>query len=412
MKSYKERAERIMERIDQLAAISEMENCLTRTYGSPAFYASRELIYKWMKEAGLNPYIDTIGNVRCGLIANPDSKSFVIGSHFDSVVNAGKYDGPLGILIGIDLAENIQSNPVTLPFNLEVAAFCDEEGCRFHSTYLGSKAMTGKFEPALLEITDDRGVSLSEYISKTGSDPGKLKNDAISKNKWLGYYEVHIEQGPVLYKSKIPVAPVTGIAGQFRVQWELKGESGHAGTVPMKLRRDALACAAEIILEIEKFAGKNEKNLVATIGKLEIENAAGNVIPGYIKSTLDLRSGHIGSLRSAYDHIFALAEDTCRKRKIDLTWKIIQYTDPVTCDQTFNQLLSQSIMDAGIKVIPLTSGAGHDAVPISEVAPVSMLFVKCFEGISHDPRENVDASDVAVALEVSDKFIRKLADHY
>ena len=201
---------------------------------------------------------------------------------------------------------------------------------------------------------------------------------------------------------------VTAIAGQCRAGIVFNGEAGHAGTVPMEMRKDALACAAEFILEAEKFATTNKKDLVATVGKLHIINSASNVIPGEVVCSLDLRSADELILSSSYETIKKIAEDICKKRNIVLEWNLIQQTKPVNCDVRMNKLLAQSIKEAGYELVELDSGAGHDAVPVSAVSPVAMLFVRCFKGISHNPLENVELKDLAAAIKVSDNFIQQL----
>ncbi len=402
-----QRANKIVQRINKLAAFSEDKHCLTRTYGSKAFIEARNKVEAWMKEAGLQTRIDNIGNVRGKLQSQyKDAKTFVIGSHIDSVINAGWYDGPLGVLTGIDLLEQLISSKVKIPFHIELIAFCDEEGCRFHTTYLGSKVVAGLFEEPLLETKDENGISLKDVIEEMGGNIARLEEDGIALDDWAGYFEIHIEQGPVLFNKNIPVAIVTAIAGQCRIGVIFRGEAGHAGTVPMDMRKDALACAAEFILATESYAGKNKKNIVATIGKLHILNSAGNVIPGEVICSLDIRSANDAILNSSCDEIKNIAGDICKTRNVDLEWNLIQKSKPVICNIEMNNLLVQAITASNVEKIELISGAGHDAVPISAVAPVAMLFVRCFKGISHNPLENVELKDIAAAIKVSDNFIR------
>jgi hydantoinase/carbamoylase family amidase len=404
------RAQKILKRINELAFISEDENCITRTYGTKAFIEGRDKVQQCMKEAGLETRVDNIGNIRGRLPAkNVNAKTFVIASHIDTIINAGKFDGPLGVLMGLDLVEQLILSKTELPFHIELTGFCDEEGCRFHTTYLGSKAVAGSFDEAILDTKDAAGISLQQVIEQNGGIVNKLQKDAIIKNNWLGYFEIHIEQGPVLYEKDIPVGIVTAIAGQCRAGMVFNGEAGHAGTVPMNMRKDALACAAEFVLETEKFAA-NKTNLVATVGKLHIINSASNVIPGEVICSLDLRSADKAMLSSSYQAIKKIAENICNKRNIALEWNLIQQATPVFCDNNMNTLLRQSIKEAGYEVIELISGAGHDAVPVSEVSPVAMLFVKCFKGISHNPLENVELKDITAAIKVSDNFIAKLVE--
>jgi hydantoinase/carbamoylase family amidase len=412
--NYQERAEKIMQRINELASISEDKTCITRTYGTPAFMEGRNKLKEWMDEAGLQTDIDSIGNVR-GRISSrvPGAKIFVIGSHIDSVVNAGRFDGPLGVLMGLDLLQELINSAADLPFHLEVVGFCDEEGFRFHTTYLGSQVIAGRFDKAVLNAKDEGGISLEEVIKANGGDVNNLSKDAIAEKDWLGYFEIHIEQGPVLYEKDIPVGIVEAIAGQRRFEITFTGEAGHAGTVPMDMRKDALACAAEFILGVEKFAIANKDELVATVGKLRVSHAASNVIPGQVISSLDLRSADEVKLAEAQDELKILASAICQKRDIGLEWNLVQQSKPVKCDKDMNEFLKMAIGAAGYQSVVLVSGAGHDAVAVSAVSPVAMMFVRCFKGISHNPLEDVELKDIAAAIKVSDQFIKYLFNtHY
>jgi hydantoinase/carbamoylase family amidase len=411
MIDHHQRTEIILQRITDLATISEDEGRITRTYGTKAFIEGRNKVKQWMEEAGLLTRIDNIGNIRGRLVSgNPNAKVFVIGSHIDTVINAGKFDGPMGVLIGLDIIEQLISTKMQIPFHIELVGFCDEEGCRFHTTYLGSKAITGSFDNSLLDAKDATGISLQEVIEQNGGDLTMLQSDAISKNEWAGYFEIHIEQGPVLYEKDIPIGIVSAIAGQCRAGMVFNGEAGHAGTVPMNMRKDALAAAAEFVLAVEHYVNNNNDGalVLATVGKLHIINAASNVIPGEVIASLDIRSADEGQLSFSYAAIKNIAEDICSKRGILLEWNLIQQSKPVACDAVMNELLSKSITDAGYNVVEMISGAGHDAVPVSAVSPVSMLFVRCFKGISHNPLENVELKDLAAAIKVSDNFIRQM----
>lgn len=409
MNNYFQRTEKVLQRINELASISEDEGYITRTYGTKAFIEGRNKVQQWMKEAGLQTRVDNIGNIRGRLPSHhPQAKTFVIASHIDTIINAGKFDGPLGVLIGLDIIEQLVLSKSETPFHIELVGFCDEEGCRFHTTYLGSKALAGSFDKMVLHTKDANGISLEQVIEETGGDINDLNKDAIEQKDWAGYFEIHIEQGPVLYERNIPVGLVTAIAGQCRAGMVFNGEAGHAGTVPMHMRRDALACAAEFVLEAEKFASNNDKNLVATVGKLHIINSASNVIPGEVICSLDLRSADNAILSSSYEAIKKIAEDICDKRNIVLEWNLIHQTKPVICDEKLNKLLAQSINEPGYELVKLVSGAGHDAVPVSAVSPVAMLFVRCFKGISHNPLEDVELKDIAATIKVSDNFIQQL----
>ncbi|MEO5647714.1 MAG: M20 family metallo-hydrolase, partial [Chitinophagaceae bacterium] len=371
---------------------------------------AQQKLYNWMKDAGLVTNIDNIGNVRGKLMSKKrHAKTFIIGSHFDTVINAGKFDGPLGILAGLDIIERLIEDKVELPFHLELVAFSDEEGVRFHTSYLGSRVLTGAFDYELLQKKDTDGITLNEVINDLGANAKQITDDAIPISDWLGYFEIHIEQGPVLDDSKEPVAIVTSIAGQKRSAVIFTGVAGHAGTVPMNMRQDALCATAEFISKVENFAKQKHSEIVATVGKLEISNAASNVIPGEVTCTVDLRSGNANRLNDAALAIGQLAKEIAAQRNVQLTWKTIQENAPVDCDEKLMSILAETIASTGFNTIRLVSGAGHDAVPISEVAPVAMLFVRCYKGISHNPMEDVEIKDIAAALQVAENFIKGLA---
>lgn len=402
-----------MRRIEELAAISEDAQGITRRFGTPAFLQGSALVRSWMEASGLATRIDSIGNVRGRLVSqNPVAKTFVLASHIDTVVNAGKYDGPLGVLLGLDMLEHLMAQQVALPFHIELIAFSDEEGVRFHTTYLGSKVVAGSFDAGLLNRLDAHDISLADAITTIGGHPGHLTTDAIPAEDWLGYFEVHIEQGPVLWERQIPVALVAAIAGQQRVELTWRGMAGHAGTVPMELRQDALAGAAEFLLAVEQFGQTYKHVLVATVGKLEVRNAASNVIPGEVVCSLDMRSADAARLQVAYEELRNLTAAVAARRGLELDWNLIQYTAPVSCDAKLNNLLAQAITETGHEVVSLVSGAGHDAVPISAVAPATMLFVRCYKGISHNPLERVELPDLAATLPVTDRFLSLLIASY
>ena len=457
-----ERAAKIFSRIDELASVTEVPGSITRIFGTAAFLEGAGKVLGWMREAGLEARIDAIGNVR-GILrsANDGAKTFVIASHIDTVRNAGRFDGPLGVLAGLDLLEELIRKGQPVPFHIELIAFSDEEGVRFHTTYLGSKVVAGGFAEETLERKDAAGISLREAIEqmdravmgesdelsghgkdrpadhghKRTADPAlkpaadqaldhradralnrpgdlmdRLRREAIAPGNWLGYFELHIEQGPVLYERKIPVALVKAIAGQLRAEIIFRGEAGHAGTVPMKMRSDALCAASEFVLELEKMARTSEHGLIATVGKLQIENAAGNTIPGRLVCSLDMRCADESVLSFSYKKIRQICQEIANQRNIVLEWNLMQESGTVVCDTAMNDLLAEAIRGAGYEVLELVSGAGHDAVPISVVSPVCMLFLRCYKGISHNPLENVEREDLAAAIAVMDRVINQLIE--
>lgn len=401
---------RIIKRLDELGSISNDDQCLTRSYGTTAHRQVADLIKVWMQEAGLEVSIDNVGNIR-GIIKSPaqDAKHFVIGSHYDTVYDAGKYDGPLGILLSIEMAQHVTDTKQQLPFHMNCCAFSDEEGCRFNTAYLGSSVIAGNFDSNWLSRQDDNGITLTDVIESFGGDVNQIDNDAIPAHDWLGYFEAHIEQGPVLCEKDLPVCLVNGIAAQIRINIKWTGESGHAGTSPMHLRHDALCAAAEFILKIEEIAKQHKDKLVATVGKLQVFPNTSNVIPGFINHTLDIRSPHESFLEEIVELLHNAGKQISNKRKIKIDWELMQSNPAINCDPQLQDLLARSIKKGNVEhLLNIPSGAGHDAVMISKVAPVSMLFVRCTDGVSHNPKEHVDSKDIAKAADVCNHFIDEL----
>lgn len=403
------RAAKVVERIERLARISEDPNYLTRTFGSAAAIEANETVLEWAKTAGLTGYVDHIGNVRIRSDQpDPGKKVFVMGSHLDSVVQAGKYDGPLGFLIALDILENLETTHPGLPFNLEVVGFSDEEGVRYHTTFLGSSVLAGSFDPQWADRLDDAGIPMKNAVTAFGGDLSHLEEDRIPPAQFLGYFEVHIEQGPILQARNLPVGIVKTIAAQVRAELVFTGMAGHAGTSPMGLRSDAFCGAAEFVLETEHLGLRNRDDLVATVGKCQVAPNAANVIPGEVRLSLDVRSADRLKLASAVDQLRLTAEGIAKKRNLQLQWQTVQETNPVNCDEKLCLALGQSLRACGYPPVFLTSGAGHDAVVLSRVTPVAMLFVRCKDGISHHPDEFTAPEDIAAAIQVSDHFIRQL----
>jgi allantoate deiminase len=386
----------LMRRCDELGNISEEPHRLTRTFASPAMKRATNLVAKWMRNAGLKTREDAAFNL-IGVLPSKTkkAKTLLLGSHLDTVRDAGKYDGPLGVLTAIAAVQFLCEQKIELPFHLEIVGFSDEEGVRYQTTYLGSRAFAGTLAAADLARIEEKQIV-------------KARRD---KNDFLGYVEVHIEQGPVLEKNNLPVGVVTAIAGQSRLRVDLVGVAGHAGTVPMSLRRDALAGAAEFISAVENFA-KKKSGLVATVGKIAASPGASNVIPGLVTLTLDVRDQNDLRRVAAVKALQIKAETIARNRDLKLKWTFVQQTNAVQCDAQAVKLFSECIARRELKVVKLPSGAGHDAVAISEICPVAMLFVRCKGGISHNPDESVKTSDVASAIGVLADFIQTLASEY
>jgi allantoate deiminase len=406
--SANELAQKVMQRIEELGRISEEPDRLTRTYGSPAMRRANELVGSWMREAGMTVSEDAIGNL-LGRYPGGDERVFLLGSHLDTVRDAGKFDGPLGVLAAIACVEHLHEQKIRLPFALEVIGFADEEGVRFQTTYLGSRALTGTLTEQDLKRFDARGVTMSEAIRVFGGDPEKLPSARRDPHQLLGYAEVHIEQGPVLERKLQPVGIVTAITGQTRIRVRFAGQAGHAGTTPMELRHDALAAAAQFITAVETCA-KAQADLVATVGQIEARPGAGNVIPGEAILSVDARHAQDNVRHAACDRLQEIARRIGEQRGIAVDWEVVHDVQSVPCSRDLSRLLAKAARKHLVEVTELPSGAGHDAAVMGGITPVAMLFMRCKGGISHNPAESVTTEDVVMAIEVMNDFLQMLAN--
>jgi allantoate deiminase len=392
----------VLARCDALAACSEEQGRITRRFATPALGRARDLVAGWMREAGLDVRVDAVGNLigrRGG-----DGPALLLGSHLDSVRDAGRYDGPLGVLVALAVAERLGGRAGAL----EVVAFADEEGLRYGTAYLGSAALAGRFEDAWLARRDGDGIALGDALRDWGGDPGAIGGLARAPATLRGYLEVHIEQGPVLEARDLPVGVVTAIAGQTRASVAFTGRAGHAGTTPMDQRRDALAAAAEWITAVETTA-RAQPGLVATVGEIAASPNASNVIPGAVTASVDVRHADDAMRGRAVDALRSAAAEAAERRGVGARWEPVQANHAVPCDPALTEALEASVTAQGLPVERLASGAGHDGVALAAVAPIAMLFVRCAGGVSHHPDEAVREDDVAVAIDVLGRAVTGLA---
>jgi beta-ureidopropionase / N-carbamoyl-L-amino-acid hydrolase len=400
----------ILDLADRLAIHTEMAGGLTCTYLSPAHRAVANELRDLMQKAGLDVTIDAVGNVTGRYrSASPDAKALIVGSHYDTVVNAGRYDGRLGILTALVVAEHLRSAGQPLPFHLDVIAFAEEEGVRFGAPYIGSGVVAGRFDQALLQRRDGAGTNLADALREVGSKPEQIATLARRPQDLVSYLEVHIEQGPVLLNSNRPAGIVTAIAGGARYRVIVQGRAGHAGTVPMALRHDAAAAAAEIVLAVERRCSA-EPGLVGTVGKLAVPGGAINVIPARCELTLDIRASEEAVREAAERDVLAEIARIAAKRGVTADVVELSRTPAVSFSPRLQVLMAQALTRAGVEPLYLPSGAGHDAVMFSGLTEIGMLFVRCGNGgISHDPRETVTADDADVGARVLLDMILSLA---
>jgi allantoate deiminase len=404
---YDELAARVMARCDTLGAISEEDGRLTRRSFTPAMRRANDQVAAWMRAAGMAVREDAMGSLRGRYEAGrPGAPALLIGSHLDSVRDAGRYDGPLGVLAGLAAVEALHAAGRRLPFAIELAAFADEEGVRFGRSFFGSMVAAGCFEAGLLDLEDADGVALAAALRAFGGDPAGLAAEALRPEALLGYVEVHIEQGPLLEARGLPLGVVSAIAGATRATLRLEGTAGHAGTVPMELRRDALCAAAEIVLAVEA-AGRATPGLVATVGQIDALPGAGNVIPGAATLSLDIRHQDDATRRAAVVALRARAEGLAATRGVGLIWEELQSTAAVPMALALRERLARALRATGHEPLELPSGAGHDAAIMARATDAAMLFVRCSGGVSHNPAEAVAQADVAVAIAALMHFLEE-----
>jgi allantoate deiminase len=395
-------------RCDEVATFTEDAGKITRTFLSEPMRRLLGLVAGWMEAAGMRVHIDAAGNL-IGSYAGlrPELPVLAIGSHLDTVPDAGRYDGVLGVLLGIAAVKALGGR--RLPFGIDVIAFSEEEGVRYGVPYLGSRAVCGRFDRGLLDRTDARGIAMAEAFRTFGLDPASLDEAEYPAGRLLGYLEVHIEQGPVLETLDAPVGVVDAIAGQSRAWTEFRGRSGHAGTLPMEGRLDALAAAAELVLEVERL-GRSVADLRATVGTIAVEPGAVNVVPGIARLSIDVRHARDDVRMMALTELRAQASALADRRGVEFLIVREEHHAAVPADSLLSGLLGEAVASAGHVPHRLTSGAGHDAAVMADVAPMAMLFLRSPGGVSHHPDESVLASDIVVALDVIVRYLHILAD--
>lgn len=402
-------AARVMARADELAAISETPEGLTRVYLSPQHLQANQQAALWMTQAGMTVWQDSVGNI-CGRYEGEQegAPAILLGSHLDTVRNAGRYDGMLGVLTAIEVVHSLHRQGRRLKKAIEIVGFCDEEGTRFGITLLGSRGLTGTWPESWLAQTDADGVSVAQAMVLAGLDPARIHLAARSQEEIAAWLELHIEQGPCLEQEGLALGVVEAINGARRLNCCFTGEAGHAGTVPMSHRKDALAAAAEWMVLVETLTREQGGNLVATVGTLRCAPGAVNVIPGEVTLTLDIRGPNDQPLNALLNRLLASAQDIAARRHLQFSAEEFYRIAATACDSELQRVLSEAVQEVQGRSVSLPSGAGHDAIAIAERWPSAMLFVRCKGGISHHPAESVTADDVALAIDAYSRAVLKL----
>jgi hydantoinase/carbamoylase family amidase len=398
----------IVDRCVALAALTEEPDVMTRTFLTPMHKAANEKVAGWMREAGMTAQQDAIGNM-VGRYegTKPDAPVVMIGSHLDTVRNGGRYDGIMGVITGIAVVEALHKAGRRLPFAVEVVGFGDEEGVRFDATLIGSRAIAGTLPSSILQAKDAEGTTLAKALTEFGLDPKKVNDVVRHRGDLLAYLEVHIEQGPVLERENLPLGVVTAICGATRRRFHFTGEAGHAGTVPMNARKDALVGAAEAVLAAEAVG--REHGIVATVGRIAAEPGAINVVPGGASFTLDLRADADTKRAAALADLDTRINQIAKRRSLAMTAETFHDAPASPCAPHLQELFGGAIESLGFKSIKLPSGAGHDGMAMVAIAPIGMLFVRCAKGISHNPAEAVIADDVGLGALALSAALEKLA---
>jgi allantoate deiminase len=402
----------ILDRCEQLATISSQPDRLERVHLSPEHRAANALVAGWMREAGLSTWQDPAGN-QCGRLEGrePGLPALLIGSHIDTVPDAGRYDGMLGVLLAIQVAARIHGSRTELPFALEVVAFSDEEGTRFGMALLGSRALSGTWKEEWWSLVDKDGITLTEAFQDFGLDPARLPGAFRRPENYVGYLETHIEQGPILEDADRRLAVVTSIAGARRYAITITGKAGHAGGTPYDRRRDALVGASELVVAVETLA--KASGTIGTVGRLQAFPGGVNVIPGRVELSLDLRAEFDEQRDECLDLIWAAAEEICSRRSLTLERTEIYRADAVLCDPGLMAAVGSGIRAAGdASPLAFWSRAGHDGMAVVNLTPIAMLFLRCRGGVSHHPDEHVKKSDVTAALDAFERAVLAVADQH
>jgi allantoate deiminase len=405
-----ELARQAFDRCGEAAEYSENPGEVTRTFCSPAMARLHGALRGWMESAGMKCRLDAAGNLlgRWDTSTVPDAAALIVGSHLDTVPNGGRYDGMLGVLLGVALVTAIARSGTRLPFALEVVGFSEEEGVRFGTPFIGSRALIGDCDQVLLDRADAAGISVRAALESFGCNPKNMTTAEMHSAQVVGFLEAHIEQGPMLQDHRLPLGVVTAIAGQTRARVRFLGTAGHAGTVPMQSRRDALAAAAEWISNVETV-GRDTGGLVATVGAVEVIPGAVNVIPGEVRVSLDIRHADDAVRTAAFDQLQHFGNELAARRNVKIEISIAHEHRATAMDKALTDLLHQSIKDTGVASTQLVSGAGHDAAVMARRFPAAMLFIRCRDGISHHPDESVMVEDITAALTAMWHFVQRLA---
>ncbi|SPH16953.1 N-carbamoyl-L-amino acid hydrolase [Defluviimonas aquaemixtae] len=396
------------DRLDEIAQISEAGPGVTRLPFTCEHRAAIALLQEWMEEAGLRARLDDAGTLVGRHEGRRGSGTFYLGSHQDSVREGGAYDGIMGVVLPVLAMRRLKEAEALPPVSVEILAFADEEGVRWPTALIGPRAIAGTFDPAVLAMEDKDGVTLRAAIEAFGLDPERIADTRRQNEDAIGFLETHIEQGPVLEECGAPLGIVTAICGIERHQIALVGEAGHAGTLPMASRRDALVGAAALVTETHRLASAT-KDLRATVGELHVSPNGVNAVPREVRMTVELRSPSDGIRSDAGLHIHACAEKVASDIGLQIRAERTYAQPAQPCDARLASLLAQAVSNLGEDPIRLPSGATHDASAMADLCPIAMLFVRCRGGVSHSPQEFASPQDLGYAIDALAGLLQQIA---
>lgn len=394
--------------IEALGGITAEPGRMTRLYLSPEHKRANALVARWMAEIGLEVEEDALGSVhgrwRGRTAGTNRPRRLILGSHLDTVVDGGLYDGNLGVVAAILAVGTLAGSGVTLPFDVDIYGFGEEEGVRFPITYATSRGVAGAFDRTWLDRADRDGVTLGAALDAFGKDPDRIGEAAFPADEAAAYVEVHIEQGPVLEMRRQPLGVVTAIVGQSRLTLTVSGEAGHAGTVPMGLRRDAFVAAAEMTLALEALA-RSSPDVVATIGRVAVEPGAVNVVPSRVVCSVDIRAPGDEERAETASRFRAAVREIAERRDVSATLSPYAGHGTTPCAPSLQDGLARAVAAIGGEPVRLASGAGHDGQAMHALCPIGMMFVRCRGGVSHNPAEYCAPEDMGAAVAALVRFI-------
>jgi len=402
-------AEVALRRCEELSLVTSRPGRIDRFHLTPEHARANALVGGWMQDAGMHTRQDAAGNL-CGRLEGrePGLPALVLGSHLDTVPDAGRYDGPLGVMLAIAVVERLRGHTDDLPFAVEVYGFGDEEGTRFSTALLGSRAVAGSWRDDLWDLTDSGGTTLREAFVAFGLDPDRVHDAARDPAEVVGYLEAHIEQGPELEDAGLPLGVVSSIAGARRFHLATLGQARHAGGTPYPRRRDALVGASHAVIDIERIA--RSRNVIATVGQLQAYPGGVNVIPGRVEFSLDLRAEHDTARDAAWEAIQGAIHARCARLSLRFVSEEAHQAPAVTCAGWLQDAVAAGIRSTGQRTVPvLFSRAGHDGMAMAALTDIAMLFLRCDDGISHHPAEDVEADDVTVAVDAFETAVLRVA---